>query len=1042
MTAFASAVVQVAANTSTGNQTITAPDLGGATPKAALFIISRATANGTAVGTAAIGVGATDGANEWAHSMRSTDSAGTTDTRRGRTNSACVALFGTGTAFEAEASFVSFSPGGVTINWSTAPPSGRLLAVVLLAGTELDVEAGDYNLGATVDATQTITTGFETDIVLGLGGGIAITTSNTGFISFGAATASTQRGVSAIDRPGRASTVLAAYYTEQYTNALITETGFSDASEIAMTSTGFTVTAKGAAFTTREYGYLALGLPEGYSADLRTINPPASASGAVSYTTGLGGGVALFGLSLLGAADVVNTSGQAGAIGLGAAALQPGGGTADYSASYMSEDGVATSNTESRANSQLEIYTDGGGGYLRGAVIVDPADGFSINYASSGVAYSPLWWVLHIGETPSFKPTYEVGDLRVDILDASGNLVGDGPLMTVMDVKRTRELDRIGGVRFPVPATDPRTQYLTAGRRYKLYHTTHGYLGEYLHRELSVAPGDRPLLTVEADDQLRELAQISTLFNRNYNNQFLGVITTDLLTLAAGWSGGSVANVGYTTAEFQGESVLSAIVNLAKGGGAHFRLNGDRVLDFGEFGSASGVRAVLPPELSGATPTGASEICYIDSVSVAEEGGGIVNRIIALGAGQGESQLSLRWVQNINASYPVQSGTNPDGSTYYYIQDSASQTAYGTITKIYRRNDIRPISNSLGDLQNAADALYNAALATLLAHKSPQTSYKLTVRALDSAAVLPGDTLHVFYRGVVTLGGSPYKWLDIDRAMVVLSVTDEFDEKGNIRHALEVSASGIRPVSDAGLVSEMHRDLQVVRGNIQPGITYNKVGPFEEEIAPGFDVSLPVRIGPEVLFLNNAKLRFTTRPLRATVKGSAAGGGSTQTSASTAAHSHDSVVFNRILVSALNSNHKAVYIHQNDGTVVFPSNDAGPAQYTKTTTAENVHSHNVTIPAHTHALDYGIYDDTNHPQNIQIWINGTDRTAALGGPWAATNAAVDVEVDIAEYFRDANGDLLQQNHEVVFKVFGGTDNQGVITAEIDMMLTIQAIAVA
>jgi len=1045
------AATQVAVNTSTGNQTITATKLYGQTPKAALFIISRATTNGTAVSTAALGVGATDGVSEWAQTALSADGVGTSFTRRGHTLSACVTLLGLAGTYEAEATFASFGAGSVTINWSTAPASGRLLTVVLLAGTELYIDFGTYQMPLTVNASVAVNTGFNPDVVILNSSLLSFTSAITRFsqLGYGAVTNTAQRSVLFRDDDLLSTVEILGHYSENYGIAW-TDGAIVSGSEVDLTMTGFTSTTRLNPPNQAFYiGYLALGLPDGYSADLRTITAHDAAT-TIDIATGQRGLFTLFGMSTLDTVDTLDTSGKAGAIGLGVATAPIGETSPDvYSAAYMSEDGVATSNAESLADDSLLINQDDGTAGFSSTVAFGATDGYLLGWGASSIGYDANWWALHIGMDYTAPPaadlipaTYEIGDLRVDILDASGNLVGEGPLVTVMDLQRERELSRIGGVKFPVPATDPRTEYLTAGRHYKLYHTTHGYLGEYLHRSLSVRSGDRPMLTVEADDLLRELARLSTLFNRNYNNQYLGAIVSDLLTLASGWSGGSVANVGYTTAEFQGESLLSAIVNLAKGGGAHFRLNGSRVLDFGEFGTASGVRAMLPPDLGAETATGASEICYIDSVSVAEEGGGIVNRIIALGAGQGESQLSLRWVQNENASYPVQNGTNPDGSTYYYIQDLPSQASYGVVEKLYKRSDIRPISNSVGDLQNAADALYNAALATLLAHKDPQVSYKLTVRELDTTSLLPGDTLRVFYRGVVTLDGSPYRWLNIDRDMVVLSITDEFDEKGNIRHSLEVSANGIRPVSDAGLVSEMHRDLQVVRGNIQPGITYNKVGPFEEEIAPSFDVALPVRIGAECLFLNHAKLRFTTRPLRATVKGSEAGGGSTATSASTAAHSHDGVVFNRILVSALNDNHKAVYIHRDDGEVVFPSNDAGPSTHTKTTTAENSHSHNVTIPAHSHALDYGIYDDSNYPQNIEVWINGTDRTTALGGPWAATNAAVDVEVDIAEYFKDANGDLLQQNHEVVFKVSGGTDNQGVITAEIDMMLTIQSIAVA
>lgn len=623
-------------------------------------------------------------------------------------------------------------------------------------------------------------------------------------------------------------------------------------------------------------------------------------------------------------------------------------------------------------------------------------------------------------------PTYEPGKIRIEILDAAGDPAADGPLVTIQSLDRSRELDRIGGISFTVPASDPRTQYIQAGRHYKVYHADLGYLGEFIHKSDSVAPGEKPTLRVEADDLLVELRHVSTLFNRQYDNQYLGAIVTSLLGLVSGWSGGTVDNVGYTTVEFQGESVLSAIVSLAKGGGAHYRMSSTaRNLDFGEFGADSGVRLVGAPELSNRLGD-AAELAIIDSISILEEGSGIINKLIPVGAGQGESKITLKWVQNEDVSYPVQTDTNPDGSTYYYIEDSTSQSAYGTIEGIYKRNDIRPLSNALGDLQNAADALYNAALSFLLDHKDPDTSYRISVQKLQSE-VLPGETVRVVYRGMVEYEGSPYKYVDIDTDLTVLSITDKFGDDGSIQSSLEVSASGVRPVSDTGLVAEMHRDLQVVRGQIQPNMAYNKAGPYSEEIAVGNDVTIDFRIGAEVLFLHNCKLRFSTRPLRATATGAEA----------VTTHTHNSIVINRVTTASLTSNDKELWFHQNDEDIKFNSEDAGPSTHTKTSSGGGAHSHN---------MNYGIFDDSNYPQGIEIHINGTDRTSALGGTWAGSNAAVDVEVDISEYLKDGNGDVIQQTHEIVFKATGsgagGSTNQGVIFAQIDALVTVQAIAVS
>jgi len=383
--------------------------------------------------------------------------------------------------------------------------------------------------------------------------------------------------------------------------------------------------------------------------------------------------------------------------------------------------------------------------------------------------------VLCVGVTMTVA--YDSGFLRIDIEDASGNRQGYGPLVTMLSLTRTRELDRIGGISFPVPATDPRTQHLQVGYHYKAYHKVLGYLGEFVHQKATVQPGEHPTMVVQADDLLRELTAANCLFNREYSNNYLGTIVSDLLTLASGWGDGDIDNVGYTSLDFQGESVLNAIVLLAQAGGAHFRMgDSDRTLDFGTFGEDSGLRcmsvSVLGPELEDN-----DDLAIISSIEIAEEGGGIVNRLIPLGAGNGKSQLTLEHATVTDPSYPVQTGTNPDGSSYYYIEDTDSQTTYGLVVAPWARSDIRPLTNSDVDLANAANALYQVSLAALLRMKQPVTVYRLEIQKLR-VDLRPGQTVQAIHQGTVMYDGTPYKWVDLDADMIVLAIRDQFSADG------------------------------------------------------------------------------------------------------------------------------------------------------------------------------------------------------------------------------------------------------------------------
>ncbi|MGE5595194.1 MAG: hypothetical protein ACM3S1_04055 [Hyphomicrobiales bacterium] len=83
-----------------------------------------------------------------------------------------------------------------------------------------------------------------------------------------------------------------------------------------------------------------------------------------------------------------------------------------------------------------------------------------------------------------------------------------------------------------------------------------------------------------------------------------------------------------------------------------------------------------------------------------------------------------------------------------------------------------------------------------------------------------------------------------------------------------------------------------------------------------------------------------------------------------------------------------------------------------TSSADTSHTHSVTVPAHSHALVFGIYEGAGPTPaaNIRVTINGTDRTAALGGPFTADFLGKDVTA----YLQDAQGHPLRQRNTIVF----------------------------
>ena len=795
---------------------------------------------------------------------------------------------------------------------------------------------------------------------------------------------------------------------------------------------------------------------------------------------------------------------------------------------------------------------------------------------------------------------------RIDVLDSSGNPVGDGPITTADSVKRRRSLDRVGGVSFSVQGTDPKTVNIATGRQYRIIHADWGLLGTFYHARQRLGVGaDRPRLEVEAYDELIELTRKNGYFRRNFSNVAVDSVVSSLVSLVSGWSQGQIeTGIGNTTVSYEGESVFEALDVLRDRWGKHFRLNGLRTLDFGAFGDDSGLRLVraehAPREIENN-----SDIALVTNLGIATEGETIINRVIPVGAGAGTTQLTLEHVTSSDPSYPVQTGTNADGSPFYYIEDGTSQTNYDLIERVMERSDIRPLTNSTANLQNAANMLYRAALAYLLKYKDPRTTYRLQVTKLDPARLMPGDTVRLVYRGIANQSGQPYKWVDVDADLWVLDIEETYSPGGQQTVGLTVATTADRRTSDGDILASLVRDTKVFKTHVQPNLTHSPVNGLGR-LGVGKVATFEIRLQDEVLAVNRVLMRFITRPLRSSVITSAAGSahshvttigasgdhthtttigasgdhthtttigasgshahsttigtsgdhthtttigtsgdhthsttigtsgshshsttigtsGShshTTTIGSSGSHNHDSITLNRVLTSSLTSNDKPVYFHQNNEDLKFPSEDSGPSSHTKTSSSDShshpattsssdshshpattstsvshshpattstsvshshpatvstsethshpattstsvshshpatvstseTHSHPATVstsethshPAttsseessHTHGMTYGFFDDTNHPQVISVSINGTDRTTALGGPWAPTNAAVSVEVDITGYINRGQVNTI---------VFSCTTGQGEIEFLADCLLTIQAITIS
>jgi hypothetical protein len=421
------AVVEASCPTTTGNQTIEAGDLLDLTPQAALLVLSGATADDTVTAHAQFNVGATDGTNVWCTSWVSEDAQARTDTYATTQNDHLLVMQAAADgATAAVADFVAFVPGGITINWTDAPPSAYRLRVYLWAGIE-DAEAGVLTTNATQDAGTTATVGFRPQAVL--------LSSLYGANETQAAGADLALGLAVDDGSATQGCVAAWLPDNQDTTyarggvwqgrVMKLQTGWSG--QLAFADDGFTVTTRDAAGAAVLVGYLAVRY--GDSAEVALQVRTSKTTTGDQATTGLGFQPSHV-LGLYTYADAVDTYiyGDHGISSFGI------GGASAYSAgavSVLHQHGVATSVAKSKTDDVLcnLMALDGTDGIEATLTSLD-ADGFTINHVvTNGTArYAvELWATLPNPPAPSwgYHSCHDGGLLDDDNLHVAGTLSND-----------------------------------------------------------------------------------------------------------------------------------------------------------------------------------------------------------------------------------------------------------------------------------------------------------------------------------------------------------------------------------------------------------------------------------------------------------------------------------------------------------------------------------------------------------------------------------------------------------------------------------------
>ena len=604
-----------------------------------------------------------------------------------------------------------------------------------------------------------------------------------------------------------------------------------------------------------------------------------------------------------------------------------------------------------------------------------------------------------------------------------------GPITSASGWTSTSRMDRAGTFSFEMPASDSKRSLIEPLRIVRCYATVAGSWQE-------VGAGVVDLIETAIDDSGQAILRVSgadlvgLLAYATVDKLYLdGTYTiTEPMTPVTHAAAVSVIRspsintpVGLWTFNADGsppvnslvgrwnfESVLQAAISLAAKCRTHFYYAGFKTLTFASTATASGVRAVQPTGDLG------SGLAAIAQLQVVEDASDIVTVLIPFGGGNADVRLNLTArTTAVPSGFSV--ALNASGDFQYVFNDTAT-ALYGYRYATIAWNDITPISSTDGDVQAAANALFEQALRYLEQHAEPGQFYRLAL-ANCPTVLRPMQTIRVVYRDVA-------QNVDIDTDLLILETTKTLTADGPQTTGLLVSTVDRWPENDSSAVvqrltgGQMYQAAPQLNANSYV-ISYNK--PVDDAETATFRF----RFDNEVVQLTRLTFDFQLLPLESTVKSVAgtsqttssggsstpttssggattsssggsstpttssggsstpttsSGGSSTPTTSSGSGHTHEIDLGNSTSGSAVyfagtGSPPTGDFRTSGGGTVNTSSTGSG---HTHTVTIGN-HSHSVTIGDHSHSVTISAHTHTigDHSHSVTIAGHTHDYTPTL-----------------------------------------------------------------
>ena len=369
------------AATTTQNITIT----GFGTPKAAMFIVSAATADDTITANASLSIGFTDGTRDKCMGIYTDDGAAAMNTSRAQYNAVIVEPAADGASINHQFSFNAWVTDGVQIIVDNQAAGGYLCTVILFGDGVSNAYVNEKDdLGTGTSAVDITDPGFEPDLLftccIGHPTALDLNAAHAVY-TFGCAIndgADTQRITAIATQDGVSTSSNTGYIGNTYGTGQVFNTSFSWGGTIGtFDSSGFSVTPNVSA-NSDIFIYLAIKFSAATNIDLFDMQIPTSGNYAETtpaFEPGFGF------LSLIQGPSSRNSATGSNVWSVGFSAFDSSN---VYTTSVRDEDARANANSDSQSSNKLAMVSENGG------TAVD----------SSGYAFDSLGWDFTLTTNP------------------------------------------------------------------------------------------------------------------------------------------------------------------------------------------------------------------------------------------------------------------------------------------------------------------------------------------------------------------------------------------------------------------------------------------------------------------------------------------------------------------------------------------------------------------------------------------------------------------------------------------------------------------